>query len=94
VGLVGALVAEHGKITRAGLAWFGMGPTPMKARQAEMALVGQAIDHLDFTAVAELALADTDPFDDAHATADYRREVGRRAFVRALRDALKKGEAA
>jgi carbon-monoxide dehydrogenase medium subunit len=80
VGLVGALTVENGKITRAGLAWFGMGPTPIKARQAEAALIGQSI--------AELAVADTDPFDDHHATARYRRTVGGRIFARTLSEAL------
>jgi carbon-monoxide dehydrogenase medium subunit len=94
VGLVGAIVAEAGTVTRAGLAWFGMGPTPMKARQAEAALVGQATDRLDVAAIARLAIADADPFDDAHATADHRREVGRRAFAAALGEALARRAAA
>ncbi|CAN7379423.1 xanthine dehydrogenase family protein subunit M [Phenylobacterium sp. LjRoot225] len=88
VGLVGALVVAEGRIARAGLAWFGMGPTPMKARQAEAALVGQTVADLDVRGMAELAIADTDPFDDSHANAEYRRTVGRRAFSRALGEAL------
>ena len=32
VGMVGALALEGGKIARAGIAWFGMGPTPIEAR--------------------------------------------------------------
>jgi carbon-monoxide dehydrogenase medium subunit len=88
VGLVGALTIEGGKIARAGIAWFGMGPTPIKARQAEAALVGQPIAGLDVDRIAELAVADTAPFDDHHATADYRRTVGRRIFARTLNDAL------
>ena len=88
VGLTGALTIADGKITRAGIAWFGMGPTPIKARQAEAALLGQRIDALDARALAELAIADTAPFDDHHATAEYRRTVGRRVFARALSDAL------
>ncbi len=94
VGLVGALVLESGKITRAGLAWFGMGPTPVKARQAEAALLGQNLDGLDIEGLAALAIADTAPFDDHHATAEYRRTVGRRIFSRTLREALGRKEAA
>jgi len=93
VGLVGALGVEGGKITRAGIAWFGMGPTPMRAKAAEQMLLGLAIDAIDPQAVAERAIADTAPFDDAHASAEYRRTVGRRLFARTLRDALKMGEA-
>ncbi len=88
VGLTGAITVQEGKVARAGLAWFGMGPTPIKARQAEAALLGQSIDQLDHAAIAELAIADTAPFDDHHATSEYRRTVGRRMFARALRETL------
>lgn len=94
VGIVGALVVEAGKITRVGLAWFGMGPTPIKAKTAEQMLLGQALDTLDLQAVAEGAIADTAPFDDQHASAEYRRTVGKRIFASALRAALKTGETA
>jgi aerobic carbon-monoxide dehydrogenase medium subunit len=94
VGLVGALAVEDGRISRAGLAWFGMGPTPIKARQAEAALVGQTIAELDTQAIAELAIADTAPFDDRHATAEYRRTVGRRIFARTVSEALNVRQAA
>ncbi|CAN7467743.1 xanthine dehydrogenase family protein subunit M [Phenylobacterium sp. LjRoot219] len=94
VGLTGAVVVENGKIARAGLAWFGMGPTPIKARQAEQALIGQPLESLDARAIAELAVADTAPFDDHHATADYRRTVGGRIFTRTLSEALNLRQAA
>ncbi|WP_298264579.1 xanthine dehydrogenase family protein subunit M [Acidocella sp.] len=88
VGLVGTVVVENGRIARAGLAWFGMGPTPIRARQAEAALLGQDIARLDGRGLAELAVADTAPFDDHHASAEYRRTVGRRIFARTLAEAL------
>jgi carbon-monoxide dehydrogenase medium subunit len=94
VGLVGALAIEDGRISRAGIAWFGMGPTPIKARRAESALVGRAIADLDVQHIAELAVADTSPFDDRHATAEYRRTVGRRIFARTLAEALNVRQAA
>jgi carbon-monoxide dehydrogenase medium subunit len=88
VGLIGALTVQGGIIARARIAWFGMGPTPIKARQAEAALTGQAVVTLDTQQIAELAVADTAPFDDHHATAEYRRTVGRRIFARALGETL------
>jgi len=94
VGLVGALVVESGRIIRAGLGWFGMGPTPIKARSAEQMLVGKSLSEIDPQAVADRAVADTAPFDDHHASAEYRRTVGKRMFARTLRDALKIREAA
>jgi carbon-monoxide dehydrogenase medium subunit len=94
VGFVGALVVEAGKIARAGLAWFGMGPTPVAMVRLEAALVGQSLGGLDAAALADLAVADTAPFTDHHASADYRRTVGRRMIAKALREALDLREAA
>lgn len=94
VGMVGALELSGGTISRAGIAWFGMGPTPIKARQAEAALLGKSLDAIDPLAIAELAVADTEPFDDHHASAEYRRTVGKRIFTRTIREALGLKEAA
>jgi len=94
VGLVGALELSDGAISRAGIAWFGMGPTPIKARQAEAALLGNLLHAIDPEAIAELAVADTAPFDDHHASAEYRRTVGKRIFSRTIREALGLKEAA
>ena len=88
VGMVGAAVVERGKVARAGLAWFGMGPTPIAMRQIESALVGTALDDLDPQELAANAIADTAPFDDHHASAEYRRTVGRRILARTLRETL------
>ena len=94
VGMVGALSFGGGRIARVGLAWFGMGPTPIRAKAAEQMLLGQAPDGIDPQAVAERAIADTAPFDDHHASGEYRRTAGTRIFARTLREALKVGELA
>lgn len=88
VGLVGAIVAERGTITRAGIGWFGMGPTPIRAVQAEAALIGASLEGIDALSVARAAVSDTAPFDDHHASAEYRRTVGTRIFARALSETL------
>lgn len=88
-GLVGALAFEGGRIARAGLAWFAMGPTPLRAGQAEAALIGMAPEDVDVAAVALLAITATEPFDDKAATADYRRTVGERICAAALANALR-----
>jgi carbon-monoxide dehydrogenase medium subunit len=88
VGLVGALAVVDGTITRAGLAWFGMGPTPIRARAAERMLLNQPLAAIDARAVAEAAVSETAPFDDHHASAEYRRTVGARIFARTLREAI------
>jgi len=94
VGIVGALAIDGGKVSRAGLAWFGMGPTPLPALQAEQLLLGKALAEIDCAAVAKAAIADAAPYDDIHTSAEYRRTVGERIFARALNDALKTREAA
>lgn len=88
VGLIGTLTVAQGKVGRARLAWFGMGPTPVRALRAEAALAGTDLAGLDLRGIAELAVADTDPFDDHHTSAEYRRTVGRRLFARTLGEAL------
>jgi len=94
VGLVGSLAVVGGKIARVGLAWFGMGPTPIRAKAAEQMLLGHAVGEIDPSAAAERAISDTAPFDDHHASAEYRRTVGKRIFARTLREALDIREAA
>jgi carbon-monoxide dehydrogenase medium subunit len=88
VGVIGALTMDRGTITRATIAWFGMGATPIRATQAEATLTGQVIAALDTQRIADLAIAETAPFDDQHASAEYRRTVGRRIFARALQQSV------
>jgi carbon-monoxide dehydrogenase medium subunit len=57
-------------------------------RPGDFALVGQTLSELDAAAIADLAVADTAPFTDHHASAEYRRTVGKRIFARTLREAL------
>lgn len=88
VGLVGWLAKDGDVIRDASFAWFGMGPTPIKLEQAAAALKGQAVGDVDVAAIAQLAIADADPFDDALATAHYRRTVGARIFAAELQKLL------
>ena len=88
VGLICQLALSEGKVSRAAIGWFGMGPTPMRSLAAEKALVGTALADIDPRAVAELAMSQTDPLEDKHATAQYRRSVGTKLFTRLLSEAL------
>jgi carbon-monoxide dehydrogenase medium subunit len=47
----------------------------MRARQAEAALVGSALDKAAMAKAAEAAAAECEPFDDAVASAWYRRKM-------------------
>ena len=82
------------RVFLAGLAWFGMGPTPIRAKAAEQMLLGRSLGGIEAQAIAERAVADTAPFDDHHASAEYRRSVGTRIFARTLREALETAEVA
>ena len=82
VGMACQFALSDGKIKKAAIGWFGMGGTPMRSLAAEKALTGTAIGDLDMREVAEVAVGETDPFDDKHATADYRRSVAKRLFAR------------
>jgi aerobic carbon-monoxide dehydrogenase medium subunit len=93
-GLVACLTVAGGTVSDARLAWFGMASTPVRARAAEAALNGTSVAGLDLAALAETALTETDPVDDAHATAAYRRDAGRAIFARLLGRLLNEGAAA
>ena len=92
-GLVACLPVSGGTISDARLCWFGMGSQPLRARSAEAALEGASIASLDLAALADLALHDTDPNDDTHATAAYRHEAGRTVFTRLTTRLLGEGAA-
>ncbi len=79
--LAGAVAAvgldDRGRIDRARLALFGMGPTPLRGQAAEAALTGTAPGELDASQIGQLALDGLDdPPDDLHAPSWYRRRVG------------------
>ncbi|MCU1462445.1 MAG: molybdopterin dehydrogenase FAD-binding protein [Acidimicrobiales bacterium] len=72
-------------VAAAGIGLFGVGPTPVKARRAEAALVAGERHPAE---IGRLAMADADPTDDVHATAGYRTRVGAHLVARAVERAL------
>jgi carbon-monoxide dehydrogenase medium subunit len=68
-----------------------MAPTPVRGREAEAALNGSTPGEGDLREIAQLAVADCNPSDDVHASAEYRKHVGAHLAERALDRAL--GEA-
>jgi len=85
--LCGLVTGDDGSVSRAALALFGVGGTPIRVSAAEAALVGGAgIDEVAATAVEQI-----DPTDDLHASAAYRRKVAGvlvgRVVARALEEA-------
>jgi CO/xanthine dehydrogenase FAD-binding subunit len=64
-----------GRVNGARIAFGAMGATPLRAKSAERALEGRALDAQSITAAAAAVLEGLSPADDALASAWYRREV-------------------
>jgi carbon-monoxide dehydrogenase medium subunit len=83
-----ALRLENGTVTEARLGIGGAGDRPVRLPQAEGLLVGQAPSEELFREVAETAARGVTPFEDIHASVEYRRDLVRAMTARALRQAV------
>jgi carbon-monoxide dehydrogenase medium subunit len=90
--LVGAACAVEmtasGMVADARISMFGMDSTPVRAGDAEQALVGVEPRAADLHELGELAVRDLDPPGDVHASSRYRRVVGAHTVARALGRAI------
>ena len=84
VGVAAAMVVEHGVVRRARIALGSAAPVPIRAREAEAALVGQRVDETLVARVAALAAAHSRARDSHRASAAYRREMIEVLLRRAL----------
>jgi carbon-monoxide dehydrogenase medium subunit len=88
-GVVAAVeLNDQGKVERSAISFLGMAPTPVRARTAEGQLNGSSPSAPDLTEIARLAVTDTEPTADVHASAEYRQYVGAHLVERALDRAL------
>jgi carbon-monoxide dehydrogenase medium subunit len=78
---------QGGKVARASIALTNVGPTPLKARQAEAFLVGRALDDASVAEAARLAMEICDPVADQRGDAEYKRAMAGEMTRRALRKA-------
>jgi len=67
---------------------FGVGPGPVRVRDAERVLVGAAPSAAAFAESGRLASASVDPSDDIHASGAYRKRLVGVLTARALTEAL------
>lgn len=79
---------EGDTIADARIALGAVGPTPMRASDAERLLAGQHFSAAVAEAAAESAGGEARPIDDVRAGADYRREMVRVLTRRALQEAV------
>jgi CO/xanthine dehydrogenase FAD-binding subunit len=77
-------VAADGTCARAAIALLAAGPVPVRAGEAERALVGQSIDDGVAREAAAVAVKDVKPLADIHGGSDYRRRVLEALVRRAL----------
>lgn len=75
VTLAALLPLKAGKVKGARIALGAMAAHALRARKAEAALEGRALDTASIEAAAGLIAEDTAPADDAYATAWYRRQI-------------------
>ncbi len=76
------------KVTRAGIGLTSVGPTNIKATQAEKALVGNELTDEAIREAARLAAEAADPKDDIRGSAAYKKDVVRVFVQRGLHTAL------
>lgn len=81
-------IDASGLVTYAGIGLTNVGPAPIKARNAEQALLGKTLDDAHIHQAADLAAAASQPGSDRRGSAEYRRAMVRTLCVRALRKAL------
>jgi carbon-monoxide dehydrogenase medium subunit len=86
--VAGVQLDDAGKVSHAAISFLGMAPTPARAPTAEQALVGSSPEPADLAEIGRLAVGDTDPTADVHASAEYRKHVGAHLVARALDRAL------
>ena len=91
VGVAAAVQVDGSKVTKAAIALFGVGGTPVRASEAEQALIAEGIS-ADLDAVGKLAATNLVPSDDVHASGDYRKSVAATIVARAIAKALKEAQ--
>jgi CO/xanthine dehydrogenase FAD-binding subunit len=69
------VVLEDGRCTWACLALGAVGPAPLRASDAERALVGSSLDDAAIAETASLAAGACDPPSTFHASSEFRREL-------------------
>jgi carbon-monoxide dehydrogenase medium subunit len=76
-----------GLVTYAGIGLTNVGPAPIKARNAEQALLGRPLDDQTIRQAADLAAAASQPTSDTRGPAEYKRAMVHTLCTRALKKA-------
>ncbi len=92
VGAAAAVRTEDAHIVDARIVVIGVSDTPLRRRDAELALAGGEPTTAAFEAAAALAADSLDPPSDLHGTSAYRRHLVRVLVRRALEGAARQSE--
>lgn len=91
---VGAMVTlDGGVVSRAGIGLTNVGPTAIRATQAESYLIGKQPDEATVREAARLSAEAAEPVTDLHGPAEYKRSMVRTLTARALRLAVQRAQA-
>lgn len=82
------VIGGDGRVTECKVALASLGPIPMRAPQAEDALIGRFPTEEVLAEAAEMASADATPIGDMRASAEYRSTLARVLSHRVLRNAV------
>ena len=82
VSMAALLRVDAGTVQEARLAWGSVGPTIVRSRAAEQALVGKRLNMDSLQNAADIARHDVHPISDVRATAAYRRTVAGNLLLR------------
>lgn len=83
-GVAAQLVLAEGLVRDARIAACGVGPAPVRFRDAEEIVLDSACEPAVVEAAAQAVAAAADPHDDVHASAAYRRQLAAAMARRAL----------
>ena len=86
-GVAAQVVLVDGRVRDARIAACGVGPAPLRFRDAEEVLLDSACEPEAIEDAADAVAASADPHDDVHASAAYRRQLAAAMARRALNDA-------
>jgi aerobic carbon-monoxide dehydrogenase medium subunit len=90
IGVAAAVALRSGRFTDARIGLCGVGPTPIRAIEAERALRGRTPTDRLLAKAGEEASTVTSPFTDLRGDAEYKREMVKVMVKRALRESLER----
>jgi len=83
---------ENGNCKSVGIGLTNVGETPVKATNAEDALIGNPLDDAHIRRAAELAAESAEPSGDQRGSEEYKRSLVRTLTVRAIRKAMERAK--